>query len=123
MTQTLTEADIERLVRRFYERARADAHIGPVFEAAIHDWEAHMLRLTDFWSSVMLGAGRYKGNPFGAHRPLPLEPEMFEAWLGLWRQTTAELFEPPVAQAFVEKAERMASSLTAGLFFRTSEFA
>lgn len=114
----VTEARIEALVRRFYARARADARIGPVFEAAIEDWDEHLDRLTDFWCSVMLSAGRYKGNPFGAHRPLPLEPEHFEIWLGLWRQTTAEIFQPDEARMFDAKAERMAASLTQGLFFR-----
>lgn len=113
-----SEADIEELVRRFYERARRDARIGPVFEAAIDDWEAHIARLTDFWCSVILAARRFKGNPFGAHRPLPLEPPMFAVWLGLWRETTASLFEPEVAALFDARAERMAESLAAGLFFR-----
>lgn len=116
----LDEAAIAELVRCFYNRARRDPLIGPVFEAAVEDWEEHLARLTDFWSSVMLTTGHYKGNPFGAHRPLPLTPRMFEVWLGLWRETTAELFEPAVAVAFDEKAERIAASLTQGLFFRPS---
>lgn len=123
MTQaatTLDEAAIGRLVRRFYARARRDPQIGPVFEAAVGDWDEHFERLTDFWCSVMLGAGRYKGNPFGAHRPLPMTPDMFETWLGLWRETTAELFEPGIAGIFDEKAGRIAESLSAGLFFRNS---
>jgi len=118
MTAQVTEAEVGELVRRFYGKARRDPLIGPVFEAAVEDWPEHFERLTDFWCSVMLGAARYKGNPFGAHRPLPLKPEMFETWLGLWRETTAELFEPEVAAAFDDKAERIAASLSQGLFFR-----
>ena len=118
MTEEITESEIERLVRRFYERARRDPVIGPVFETAVDDWDEHIERLTAFWSSVRLGAGRYKGNPFGAHRPLPLEPEMFAVWLGLWRETAAEVFAPEAAAAFIAKAERIAASLSQGLFFR-----
>lgn len=114
----LDDAAIARLVERFYARVRADAELGPIFEAAVDDWPEHLERLTDFWSSVALASGRYKGNPFGAHLPLPIREEHFEIWLGLWRRTTAEELAPEHAALFQEKAERIAQSLTAGLFFR-----
>jgi hemoglobin len=114
--QVIDEAGIAALVARFYGRAREDALIGPVFEAAIDDWDAHIARLTDFWSAVTLSTGRYKGNPFGAHRPLALQPAMFDRWLALWRETAREVFEAPVADAFIRKAELIAGSLTMGLF-------
>lgn len=117
----LDDTRIRHLVERFYDRIRADAELGPVFEAAVEDWEAHLSILTDFWCSVMLAAGRYKGNPLAVHGALPLPPERFEAlfprWLALWRATTAELFAPDIAALFAEKAERIARSLQAGLFF------
>lgn len=116
----LAEADIARLVDRFYAKVRADAELGPVFAAAVHDWPEHLERLTDFWCSVVLAAGRYKGNPFGAHLRLPIREEHFETWLGLWRRTTEEELAPEHAALFQEKAERIAQSLTAGLFFRPS---
>lgn len=117
----LDEADIRRLVERFYERVRADAELGPVFEAAIQDWETHLGILTDFWCSVMLAAGRYKGNPLAVHRALPLPAPRFQAlfsrWLALWQETTADLFEPDIAALFMEKADRIARSLQLGMFF------
>jgi hemoglobin len=112
----IDEAGIAALVAGFYGRAREDALIGPVFTAAIDDWDTHIARLTDFWSSVTLSTGRYKGNPFGAHRPLPLQPAMFDRWLELWRETAREVFAPPVAESFIRKAELIAGSLTMGLF-------
>jgi hemoglobin len=114
--QIIDEAGIGALVAGFYGRAREDALIGPVFAAAVDDWDAHIARLTDFWSSVTLSTGRYKGNPFGAHRPLPLQPAMFDRWLELWRETAREVFTAPVAEAFIRKAELIAGSLTMGLF-------
>ena len=113
---SIDEAGIAALVAGFYGRARQDALIGPVFEAAIEDWDHHLARLTDFWSSVTLSTGRYKGNPFGAHRPLPLAPPMFERWLSLWRETAHDVFTPPVAASLIQKAELIASSLRMGLF-------
>jgi hemoglobin len=118
VAQSRMEADIGRLVRAFYGRARRDAQLGPIFNAAVEDWDEHMERLTDFWSSVMLSSGRYKGNPFAVHRPLPMRPELFDVWLRLWRETTAEIFEPEVAAQFDVRADRIAESLKAGLFFR-----
>ncbi|WP_029006574.1 group III truncated hemoglobin [Azorhizobium doebereinerae] len=116
----IDEPAIAELVERFYGYARADARLGPVFAAAVHDWPGHMATLKDFWSSVMLGSGRYKGNPFAVHTALPLEPGLFQDWLGLWHKTTAELFEPEVAAQFDARAERIADSLKAGLFFNPS---
>jgi hemoglobin len=113
----ITDRDIERLVRRFYGKARLDPTIGPVFERAIDDWEAHIATLTAFWSSVMLATGRYKGDPLGAHAPHGLQPDWFPIWLTLWSQTAHEELPTEVAELFVEKAERIGRSLSLGLFF------
>lgn len=112
---------IHSLVCRFYGRVRRDALLGPVFARAIGEsdaaWTAHLARLTDFWSSVMLTSGRYHGDPFSAHLRLPgLDPAMFDHWLALFGETCAELFEPDVADAFGERADRIARSLRMGMF-------
>ncbi|HEV2185628.1 MAG TPA: group III truncated hemoglobin [Stellaceae bacterium] len=69
-TASISEPAIATLVSRFYGKARRDPTIGPLFEHAIEDWDEHLDKLRDFWSSVMLTSGRYKGNPMAAH----LEP-------------------------------------------------
>lgn len=114
----IDDASIELLVRAFYEKARRDPALGPVFEAAVEDWEAHFAQLTRFWSSVMLTSGAYKGDPVGAHRPQPIEPAFFDRWLALWGETAEALFEPDLAAAFRAKAERIGESLKLALFFR-----
>ncbi|HWX46958.1 MAG TPA: group III truncated hemoglobin [Roseomonas sp.] len=118
-----SEDAIHRLVDRFYARVRRDPVLGPVFTRAIGEseeaWSKHLARLTDFWSSLMLASGRYHGDPFSAHLRLPnLEPAMFDRWLTLFGDTCAELFEPEVADAFRERAARVARSLRMGLFER-----
>jgi hemoglobin len=115
---TIDEAVLPDLVDRFYARVRQDPEIGPVFNAAIKDWDVHLEKLAAFWSSVMLTSGRYKGNPFAAHVKHPLTPAMFERWLALWGQTVDEMFEPAVAAQFRAKAQRIAESLQLGMFFR-----
>ena len=116
----MTEAQIAALVRTFYERVRLDPELGALFESAVHDWPAHLGTLTDFWSSVMLTSGRYKGSPMAAHlrHAGAIEPAMFERWLTLWRQTARETLAPAEAAAVAAKAERIAESLKLALFFR-----
>ncbi len=48
----ITEAMIERLVHGFYAKVRADAILGPIFDARIRDWEPHLAQMCAFWSSV-----------------------------------------------------------------------
>ena len=62
-----TEAELPSLLAAFYSRVRADQVLGPVFESAVENWPAYLGRLADFWSSVMLATGRYKGQPVAAH--------------------------------------------------------
>ena len=115
---SLGEMQIAELVHEFYRRVRQDPLIGPVFEAGIADWEPHLARMCDFWSSVMLTTGRYKGNPVAAHLRHPLRPEHFARWLALFAQTVRSLFAPPLAERFVLKSERIAESLKLALFYR-----
>ncbi|MFC6049529.1 group III truncated hemoglobin, partial [Methylobacterium hispanicum] len=62
----LDEAALAAFLDAFYARVRQDPLIGPVFAAAVPDaaWPRHMATIRDFWSSVLLKTGRYKGNPF-----------------------------------------------------------
>jgi len=119
----LTEESIGRLLALFYGRVRHDPDLGPVFARVVGttdaDWTPHLARIADFWSSTMLRSGKYHGDPFSAHMRLPgLQPAMFDRWLALFHESCAELFEPDVADAFRERAERIARGLRLGLFTR-----
>jgi hemoglobin len=111
-----TEQDIAELVRRFYERARADAELGPVFENAVADWDEHHRTIEDFWSRTLLGTDRYHGHPYGVHVNLPLRPEHFDRWLGLFRETAREVLPAAAAESAIGRAEHMAESFKAGMF-------
>ncbi|MGD9738792.1 MAG: group III truncated hemoglobin [Bauldia sp.] len=108
---------VAAMVDRFYGRVRSDPVLGPIFDAVIDDgWDRHLRRMKDFWSSVTLMTGRYKGTPFEAHRRIDgIKAAHFDRWLHLWRETAAELCAPPVAAVFIEKAERIGRSLLYGL--------
>lgn len=109
----LTEESIASLVDRFYAGVREDALLGPVFNEAIGDrWPEHLATLTDFWTSVLLAAGRYKGNPMMAHLAIPqMDQQHFSRWIELWRQTTSAVFGPEISQAVVAKASMMGERL------------
>ena len=109
------EAAIARLVDHFYEKVRADPRIGPIFNAAVHDWDGHKRLLTSFWASVALRAGSYRGNPMAAHRPHPIRVEHFDHWLALWRETCAEELDEAHAAQMLEYARRIGDSLKLGL--------
>jgi hemoglobin len=115
---TISEPGISALVGQFYGKARRDPLIGPMFESAVADWDEHLNKLCDFWSSVMLTTGRYKGNPMAAHLRQPIEPGFFDRWLGLWRETAGEVFAAEPAAEFQLRAERIAESLKLALFYR-----
>jgi hemoglobin len=114
-THTLTEADLTRLVDRFYDKVRRDDVLGPVFNPAVHDWDAHKGTLVDFWASVVLRAGRYRGNPMAMHRPHEIEAWHFDHWLALWKETAVEVTGPEDAQVLMAYAERIGRSLKYGL--------
>jgi hemoglobin len=115
---TTDEIGIATLVDRFYGKVRRDPLIGPLFNAAIDDWDTHLVTLRAFWSSVMLTSGRYKGNPMAAHVKHPMRPEFFDRWLALWCETAREVFAIDPAARFCAKAHRIAESLKLALFFR-----
>lgn len=114
------EEMIQNVVHTFYAKVRQDPFIGPVFQGVIGDkWDLHLAKMCDFWSSVMLSSGRYKGNPMAAHMRLKIvRPAHFERWLLLFRETVLEVCPPEAAAAFVSRADNIAQSLQLGMFFR-----
>lgn len=116
----ITEDLIRELVHGFYARIRADAVLGPIFARVIGDnWDPHLAKMCDFWSSVMRMTGRYKGNPMVAHMRLKMvRPEHFERWLALFRAAAAEICGPELAPLFVARAENIARSLQLGMFYK-----
>lgn len=113
---TISEADVARLVRAFYGRVRADAELGPIFEARLAGrWDAHLGKMVDFWSSVALGAGRYQGKPHLAHRGMGLDEATFARWLALFEETAGDVCAPDAAAFFIDRARRIADSLMIGV--------
>ncbi|GLQ92484.1 group III truncated hemoglobin [Dyella acidisoli] len=112
----LDASRIALLVDCFYAKIRVDPLLGPVFNAAVHDWEEHKRTLTSFWCSVALQANSYRGNPMAVHRMQPgIRAEHFERWLSLWKTTTRELLDESDAKLMLEHADRIGRSLRLGM--------
>lgn len=102
---------IERVVRDFYAAIRNDALLGPVFASHVVDWVHHEARIADFWTSVMLLTGQYKGTPLQAHLALPdLTEQHFQQWLALFHQSLARCCNESQAAQFEQRAHRIARS-------------
>jgi len=110
---TISEAQLTTLVDRFYTRVRQDPLLGPLFSDTVADWPGHIEKQTRFWSSVIRGSGRYKGDPAAAHARHAdrIDPAMFARWLALWSEITGELFAPDEAARLQAKAARIGESL------------
>jgi len=113
----VTEAMIHDLVHAFYGKIRKDPALGPVFARVIGgDWDPHLAKMCDFWSSVMLMTGRFHGSPMVAHTRIEgIRPTHFARWLHLWRETAAEVCPPEAAALFTAKAEMIGQSLQLGI--------
>jgi hemoglobin len=119
----LNAASITSLVHEFYADVRADPELLTVFSQAIgDDWEPHLARMVDFWSTVMMGSKQFQGNVFSKHMQLGgVEPRHFRRWLDLFERTADRLFEPALAEEFHTVARRIAASLQYGFFGKVIE--
>ncbi|ASK88388.1 group III truncated hemoglobin [Sphingorhabdus sp. SMR4y] len=113
----INDALISELVETFYRAIRNDALLGPIFASHIADWQPHLARMKDFWASVTLESGRFRGNPMRKHIAIDgLDAGHFDRWLLLWTRTVDDVApNDAAARLFREAAERIAASLLTGI--------
>lgn len=113
----IDDALITNLVETFYSAIRSDELLGPIFMAHVADWTPHLARMKDFWASVTLESGRFRGNPMLKHIAVGgLDNMHFDRWLVLWNQTLDDVApNAAAAQVFRQAAERIAESLLTGI--------
>lgn len=108
------ENAVKQVVHGFYGKARQDKLLGPVFDRFIHgsDWDQHLSRMCDFWSSILFQTGRYKGNPMLAHLQIEeLGPRHFDRWVELFVETVREQCDARLGERFIVLALRMRENL------------
>lgn len=118
-----TEEQIERLVHEFYAKIRQHDRLGPIFANKLgDDWGPHLVKMVDFWSSIMLTSGRYSGTPMQKHLALKMiRPEDFKIWLELFEETAQSIGGPAFAEAFMDKAYRVAASFQSAMFYNPAD--
>jgi len=87
----------------------------------VEDWDHHIARVTDFWSSVALMTGRYNGQPMRAHFGLGLVPEHFDRWLELFTATVCDHCTEAGAALLIQRARTIARSLEMGVAVANGE--
>ena len=114
--------DVFLLVSTFYKKVRADVVLGPFFNEVIHDWDAHIERLTTFWESSLFLKTRYTGDPLKVHVRVDQDNNNsitelhFGIWLNLWFETINELFEGDYAENAKRRARKMGTFLYLKIF-------
>lgn len=111
-----TRADIDALMRAFYDAVLRDPVIGFFFtDVAKLDLEHHLPIIGDFWETVLLGTGNYARhgrNPLMVHLGLnekaAMRPEHFKRWLEIFFRTLDSLFEGKRATFAKQRAQGIA---------------
>ena len=99
----LDERMIRDVVHGFYGAIGSDELLGPIFNGAIAPdaWPAHLAKMCDFWSSILLKTSRYEGRPLPPHlRIAGLGEEHFRRWLTLFRATVQRICPPQARGTF-----------------------
>lgn len=117
MNDIENRADIDLLMRVFYERALADEVIGYIFsDVAKLDLEHHLPIIGDFWETMLFRTGDYAArgrNPMEVHRQLHLKsafkPVHFSRWLELFVGCVDEEFAGPRAEFIKMRAHAVAN--------------
>ncbi|UTA69866.1 group III truncated hemoglobin [Emticicia sp. 21SJ11W-3] len=108
MNDIQNRADIENLVKSFYNKVHKDADLAPVFEMPENEWDRHLTRVVNFWENWLFQTGSYDGGMMWvhmeAHKKHGLTTERFEKWLALWFISTDTLFAGPRAEFVKKKA-------------------
>ena len=113
MNDIISGAEIKIVIDTFYEKVRADASIGFIFnDIAKVDWEHHMPIMYNFWESTVFGTGTYTRNAMTPHFVLQDKVKFtaahFERWVFLFVTTVDELYAGENAEIMKMRATSIA---------------
>ncbi len=114
--------DIQVLVHAFYDKIRSNSELGPIFNKAIDDWDAHLIHLTDFWESQLFQKNVFSGNPLKKHVEVDLANnhtitnDLFGLWLQIWITTLDDLYTGEVASLAKNRARNISIFLFMEIF-------
>ncbi|WP_083458694.1 group III truncated hemoglobin [Amantichitinum ursilacus] len=112
VAQQIGQAQVRAVVTEFYSRVRAHPELGVPFQR-VSDWPHHLDILTHFWW-VTLGGEKYLGHRYEVterHLAAGFTPALLDIWLALFTQTAHEMLPTEMADAWLERAQRIGKSL------------
>lgn len=105
--QITDHADVRLLVDTFYDRARKDELLAPIFAGKFSHHGNALDPLYAYWQTILSDQDVEAEIPFPKHADLPLTHQHFDRWLSLFHQTVDELFTGSVAEKAKFRAIRM----------------
>ena len=113
MNDIVSSNEIKMVIDTFYEKVRADASIGFIFnDIAKVDWEHHMPIMYTVWESTVFGTGTYTRNAMTPHFVLQDKVKFtaahFERWVFLFVTTVDELYAGENAEIMKMRATSIA---------------
>lgn len=109
------EQAITQCVQKFYEKAREDPVLGPVFVSEQDNQCGRIEIVRDFWLQVVLGADRRQGEPYPLHQQVALTHDHFRCWLDIFAETARETLPAAKAEEAIAKAIRVGAGFQAKL--------
>ena len=120
--QSLTPADVDRVLQRFYGDVRADPLLGPVFASHVTDWDTHIAKIAAFWRNAIFKERGYSGNPMQVHMAAGnIEPHHFVRWLELLDATLVATLPADMAAAWSRLAHRIGRGLRSGILLQRNQ--
>lgn len=109
-----TRADLEVLMREFYNKLLQDDVINYIFtDVAGINLEEHLSVITDFWELSIFHTGGYRNNVMQVHLGInnkeKLTEEHFATWLKHFEETTNSLFSGDNAEKIKTRALSIAT--------------
>ncbi|MFY0481634.1 group III truncated hemoglobin [Flavobacterium sp. PLA-1-15] len=122
MKEIENREDVSLIVRSFYAQVRTDETLAHIFNNIITDWEAHLEKLTDFWTMQLFGGKIYNGNPIKVHQEVDDQSNHevtayhFGTWLNLWFETIDANFTGENADTLKRRARKMQTVLMVSMY-------
>jgi hemoglobin len=117
--EKVTEENLEIFLKAFYDAVQEDDLIGPVFTNRIgtteEDWAPHMIRVNQFWCSLLLAKGQFKGKMVPIHNQIPgLQTEHFKRWMEIFTPIVNAHYAISPALDLIIKAQTVMRTLHKG---------
>lgn len=109
-----TRADLEGMLRAFYEKAFADELIGHFFTKVVPlNLDTHIPVITDFWEAIIFNKHSYKKNVMVVHQHIHnlshIKKEHLDRWVEIFTETVEEMFDGDKATLIKQRATSIAT--------------